>query len=110
MSICSHRLFASSAAALFAFLFMLAGFSQNAGAGGTVTVTGNAYAFIFAGNESRLKGATIGIEELPGLTTTAGPNGAYAIEVPNDTTSPHTPKSTATTRPTSRPSTPPARI
>jgi len=86
MSICSHRLVASSAAALFAVLFMLAGFSQNAGAGGTVTVTGNAYAFIFAGNESRLEGATIGIEELPGLTTTAGPNGAYAIEVPNDTT------------------------
>lgn len=55
-------------------------------AASTVTITGNAYAFIFAGNRDRLEGATIGIAELPGLTTTAGPNGFYALEVPNDTT------------------------
>jgi len=86
MSICSHRLFALSATALLAAVLLLAGFSQSAGAAGTVTISGNAYAFIFAGNEDRLEGATIGIEELPNLTTTAGPNGAYAIAVPDDTT------------------------
>lgn len=86
MSICSRRLFASSAAAMFSAMLLLAGFSQSAGAANTVTISGNAYAFIFAGNEDRLEGAKIGIEELPDLTTTAGPNGAYAIAVPDDTT------------------------
>lgn len=86
MSICLRRIFASSAAALLAALLMLAGFSQSAGAADTVTISGNAYAFIFAGNVDRLEGAKIGIEELPDLTTTAGPNGAYALEVPDDTT------------------------
>jgi hypothetical protein len=62
------------------------GLAATAQAAGTVTISGNAYAFIFAGNEARLEGATIGIEEIPGLTTTAGPNGAYAIAVPDDMT------------------------
>jgi hypothetical protein len=66
-----------------AFTLGLAGTAQ---ATGTVTISGNAYAFIFAGNEARLEGATIGIEEIPGLTTTAGPNGAYSLTVPDDTT------------------------
>ncbi len=65
---------------------MLVAMGAEARAASTVTITGNAYAFIFGGNVDRLEGATIGIEELPGLTTTAGPNGAYAIEVPDDTT------------------------
>jgi hypothetical protein len=86
MTFCSHRLFTASAAALFATVLLLAGLGQPARAADTVTISGNAYAFIFAGNEDRLEGATIGIEELPGLTTTAGPNGAYAIAVPDDTT------------------------
>ncbi len=69
-----------------ASVFMLAAVATEAGAASTVTIRGNAYAFIFAGNESRLEGATIGIAEIPGLTTTAGPNGAYALEVPDETT------------------------
>lgn len=52
----------------------------------TVTLSGNVYAFIFGGNESRLEGAVIRIEEIPGLQTVAGPNGAWSLEVPNDTT------------------------
>jgi hypothetical protein len=65
-------------------LMMLLACTAGARAASTVTIHGNAYAFIFAGNESRLEGATIGIAEIPGLTTTAGPNGAYALEVPDD--------------------------
>ena len=52
----------------------------------TVTLSGNAYAFIFAGNVSRLEGAVIRIEELPELETVAGPNGAWTLEVPDNTT------------------------
>jgi hypothetical protein len=51
-----------------------------------VTISGNAYAFVFDGNTDRLEGARIGIAELPGLETTAGPNGSYRLEVPDDTT------------------------
>jgi hypothetical protein len=65
---------------------MLVAMSVEARAASTVTIRGNAYAFIFAGNVSRLEGATIGIAEIPGLSTTAGPNGAYALEVPDDRT------------------------
>lgn len=50
-----------------------------------VTISGNAYAFVFDGNTDRLEGARIGIAELPGIETTAGPNGAYSLEVPDDT-------------------------
>ncbi len=50
-----------------------------------VTISGNAYAFVFDGNTDRLEGARIGIAELPGLETTAGPNGAYRLKVPDDT-------------------------
>ncbi len=48
------------------------------------TITGNAYAFVFDGNTDRLDGATVGIAEIPDLTTVAGPNGAYSLEVPDD--------------------------
>ncbi len=48
------------------------------------TISGNAYAFVFDGNTDRLEGATVGIAEIPGLQTTAGPNGAYSLEVPGD--------------------------
>ena len=51
-----------------------------------VTISGNAYAFVFDGNTDRLEGATVGIAEIPELTATAGPNGAYSLEVPDDTT------------------------
>jgi hypothetical protein len=86
MSIKSARLVVSSVLAFTASLLLLAVLSQPAHAARTVTITGNAYAFIFAGNKDRLEGARIGIAEMPGLTTTAGPNGAYALEVPDDTT------------------------
>ncbi len=52
----------------------------------TVVMSGNAYAFIFAGNNDRLDGAVIRIEEFPDVFTTAGPNGAYSLEVPNNAT------------------------
>lgn len=65
--------------------FMLLAIGTDARAASTVTISGNAYAFIFAGNEDRLEGATIGIAERPNLTTTAGPNGFYALEVPDQT-------------------------
>ncbi len=51
-----------------------------------VTISGNAYAFVFADNMDRLEGARIGIAEMPGLETIAGPDGAYRLEVPDDTT------------------------
>ncbi len=51
-----------------------------------VTITGNAYAFVFDGNTDRLEGARIGIAELPGVETVAGANGAYRLEVPDDAT------------------------
>ena len=73
----------AAATAAVAMLFAL---TAEAGAAPTVTIQGNAYAFIFAGNESRLEGAKIGVAEIPDLTTTAGPNGAYALEVPDDRT------------------------
>ncbi len=50
----------------------------------TVTISGNAYAFIFAGNNDRLPGAVISVDQIPGLSVTAGDNGAYSIEVPDD--------------------------
>lgn len=50
------------------------------------TITGNAYAFVFDGNMDRLEGARVGIAELPGLETVAGTDGAYRLEVPDDTT------------------------
>ena len=74
------------AAAGAAAAFMLMALGTEARASSTVTISGNAYAFIFAGNEDRLEGATIGIAERPDLTTTAGPNGFYALEVPDNTT------------------------
>ncbi len=52
----------------------------------TVTMSGNAYAFIIGGNNDRLEGAVIGIEEFPDITTVAGPNGAYSLQVPNHAT------------------------
>lgn len=52
----------------------------------TVTLSGNAYAFIFAGNNDRLEGAVIRVEEFPDISTVAGPNGAYTLEVPNHAT------------------------
>jgi len=57
-----------------------------ASAAGKVTLTGNAYSFIFGGHTERLPGATIAIAELPGVTTTAGENGAYSLKVPDNTT------------------------
>jgi hypothetical protein len=69
-----------------AAILVLAAGATRAEAAGTVTMRGNAYAFIFAGNQDRLEGAKIGIAEIPGLTTMAGPNGAYSLEVPDDTT------------------------
>lgn len=50
----------------------------------TVTMSGNAYAFIFGGNNDRLEGATIRLVEYPDITTTAGVNGAYSLQVPNN--------------------------
>ena len=51
-----------------------------------VTLTGNAYSFIFGGHTERLPGAKIGIAELPGATATAGENGRYSLKVPDNTT------------------------
>lgn len=66
------------------FTAALFAFAGNARAADTVTISGNAYAFIFAGNVDRLEGAVIKVEEFPELQTTAGPNGAYSLEVPDD--------------------------
>jgi hypothetical protein len=51
-----------------------------------VAISGNAYAFVFNGITDRLEGATVGIAEMPGLTTVAGENGAWSLEVPDQTT------------------------
>jgi hypothetical protein len=83
-SIARNLRFLAAAGAVAAFMLMALG--TDARAASTVTISGNAYAFIFAGNEDRLEGATIGIAEIPDLTTTAGPNGFYALEVPDNTT------------------------
>lgn len=53
-------------------------------AGDTVQIRGNAYKF--NSPFTRLVGATIGVAEMPGVTTTAGANGAYVLEVPADST------------------------
>jgi len=58
----------------------------SASAAGNVTLSGNAYSFIFGGHTERLPGAQIGIDELPGVTATAGANGAYSLKVPDNTT------------------------
>ena len=50
-----------------------------------VSISGNAYAFIFGGNTDRLEGAEIGIAELPEISAVAGPNGAYRLRVPDRT-------------------------
>lgn len=49
----------------------------------TVTISGNAYAFIFAGDLRRLEGAVISIAEYPEISTVAGEQGAWSLEVPN---------------------------
>ncbi|MBN8866788.1 MAG: hypothetical protein J0H98_04490 [Solirubrobacterales bacterium] len=49
----------------------------------TVTISGNAYAFIFAGDTRRLEGAEISIAEYPEISTVAGANGAWSLVVPN---------------------------
>ncbi len=50
-----------------------------------VSISGNAYAFVFGGNTDRLEGAEIGIAELPEIGAVAGPNGAYRMSVPDRT-------------------------
>jgi hypothetical protein len=50
---------------------------------GQVSVSGNAYAFVFGGNTDRLEGAEIGIDEFPEIGTVAGPDGAYRLQVPD---------------------------
>lgn len=52
---------------------------------GEVSISGNAYAFVFGGNTDRLEGAEIGIAELPDVGAVAGPNGAYRMQVPDRT-------------------------
>ena len=49
----------------------------------TVTISGNAWAFVLTGTTSGLEGATIGIAEHPEITTVSGPDGAWSLEVPN---------------------------
>jgi|GEM_PF-695497 len=51
---------------------------------GTVTISGNAYAFIFAGDMRRLEGAVIKVVEYPELETIAGEQGAWSLEVPDN--------------------------
>lgn len=50
----------------------------------TVTISGNAYAFIFAGDMRRLDGAVIKVVEFPELETVAGEQGAWSLEVPDN--------------------------
>ncbi len=49
-----------------------------------VTISGNAYAFIFAGDMRRLDGAVIRVVEFPELETVAGEQGAWSLEVPDN--------------------------
>jgi len=51
---------------------------------GKVTISGNAYAFIFAGDMRRLEGAVVRVVEFPELQTVAGEQGAWSLEVPDD--------------------------
>lgn len=62
-----------------------AGASATAGAAEpeTVTISGNAWAFVLSGTTSGLEGATVSVAEHPELTTTSGPKGAWSLEVPN---------------------------
>lgn len=59
--------------------------SGNRSSDDQVSVSGNAYAFVFGENTARLEGAEIRIAELPDLGTVAGPNGAYSLRVPDRT-------------------------
>lgn len=74
------------AAAVIVALTGLILWSGPASAANKVMLTGNAYSFIFGGHTERLPGAKIGIAELPGVTATAGVNGAYSLKVPDNTT------------------------
>ena len=58
--------------------------SNNTPAAKTVTISGNAYAFIFAGDMRRLEGAVIKVAEFPELETVAGEQGAWSLEVPDN--------------------------
>lgn len=80
-----RRAAACAAAAL--ALSVAAGLAAAPGAlaaGDTVQIRGNAYKF--NSPFTRLVGATIGVAEMPGVTTTAGANGAYVLEVPANST------------------------
>lgn len=50
----------------------------------TVTISGNAWAFVLSGTTSGLEGAVIKIAEHPELETVSGENGAWSLEVPNN--------------------------
>ncbi|HTU14561.1 MAG TPA: hypothetical protein VMF31_05130 [Solirubrobacterales bacterium] len=84
MGTAQNRLGLSALGLLAVISAMLFGTAASARAADTVTITGNAYAFIFAGNLARLEGAVIKVEEFPELEAIAGPNGAYTLEVPDD--------------------------
>jgi hypothetical protein len=84
LNVAAPRLSATLALVVMFLLAFAAGDRARAAEPATVTITGNVYAFIFAGNMDRLEGAVVKVEEFPGLQAVAGPNGAYSIEVPDD--------------------------
>lgn len=91
----SFPLAAATAAATMAASAVLPIAAASAVGPDTVTISGNAYEFIFSfggvsyndtlpGTSDGAGPATISVDQYPDLTTTSGPDGAYTLTVPNN--------------------------
>ena len=67
---------------MFISAFVMLPMTASAAAGDTVTISGNVYAFF--GIDDVIPGSVIKVDEYPALSADVGPDGTYAIAVPDD--------------------------
>ena len=67
---------------MFISAFVMMPTAASAAAGATVTISGNVYAFF--GIDDVIPGSVVKVDEYPALSANVGPDGTYAIEVPDD--------------------------
>ena len=67
---------------MFVAAFVMMPSAASAASGDTVTISGNVYAFF--GIDDVIPGSVIKVDEFPALSANVGPDGTYAIEVPDD--------------------------
>ena len=67
---------------MFISAFVLIPTAAPAAAGDTVTISGNVYAFF--GIDDVIPGSVVKVDEFPAISSAVGPDGTYAIEVPDD--------------------------